>query len=154
MILLLIRAALFTAGLLLVESAEAITGAGTSVPPAVPDNGLWHMMGGLLIVLAVMAGAFWLLKQFTRGGMAGSGPMRTLGAIALGPKERVVLIECNGTWVLVGTAPGRVNSLHAMPAPAGGYTATTADASSGQGPQLSEPPFKRWLDKALQGKAK
>jgi len=151
MILLLIRAGILTLGLFTVETAEAATG--SAVPQPAPDNGLWHMMWGLLVVLAVMAAAFWLLKQFTRGGMAGSGPMRTLGAIALGPKERVVLIECNGTWVLVGTAPGRVNSLHAMPAPAGGYTAT-ADASSGQGPQVNEPPFKRWLDKALQGKAK
>ena len=153
MMLFLIRAALLSAGLLAVESAEAITGAGTSVPPALPDNGLWHMMGGLLIVLAIMAGAFWLLKQFTRGGMVGSGPMRTVGTIALGPKERVVLIECNGTWVMVGTAPGRVNSLHAMAAPAGGYTA--AAPTAGQGPDLNvPPPFKRWLDKALQGKAK
>jgi len=151
--LFLIRAALLSAGLLAVESAEAITGAGTSVPPALPDNGLWHMMGGLLIVLAIMAGAFWLLKQFTRGGMVGAGPMRTVGTIALGPKERVVLIECNGTWVLVGTAPGRVNSLHAMPAPAGGYSAS-AEPASASGPEANVPPFKRWLDKALQGKAK
>jgi flagellar protein FliO/FliZ len=114
------------------------------------------MLWGLLVVLAVMAAAFWVLKQFTRGGLAGSGPMRTVGAISVGPKERVVLIECNGAWVMVGTAPGRVNALHAMPAPAGGFSASsTAPSASGTpAAQVPVPPFMRWMEKALQGKGK
>jgi Flagellar biogenesis protein len=53
--------------------------------------------------------------------------MRVLGGVAVGPRERLLLVEIGETWLVVGVAPGRVSAVHAMPRPenAGEVEATT-----------------------------
>jgi len=36
----------------------------------------------------------------------------------LGQRERVVIVEVAGTWLVLGVAPGQVSKLHELPAPA------------------------------------
>ena len=35
-------------------------------------------------------------------------------AVAVGQRERIVLVEINDTWLVVGVAPGQVRTLHSM----------------------------------------
>jgi len=74
-----------------------------------------QVMLGLGLVLAVMAGCAWLLRRF--GGMprGAAGVLKVIGGSAVGQRERVVLIEVNDTWLVVGVAPGHVTALHSMP---------------------------------------
>jgi flagellar protein FliO/FliZ len=53
----------------------------------------------------------------------------------VGPRERVVIVEVEDTWLVVGVAPGRVNALHQMPK---GRLAATPDAPAGKN-------FGAWL---------
>ncbi|MDA8415825.1 MAG: flagellar biosynthetic protein FliO [Betaproteobacteria bacterium] len=70
-------------------------------------------------VLALMAGVGWFLKRYSWYGKPRSGDplLRIVGSVAVGQRERVVVVELENTWVMVGVAPGQVESLHVQPKP-------------------------------------
>ncbi len=72
-------------------------------------------LAGLAAVLAVIAGSAWLMRRVQRIAPARGSPLAMRGALAVGPRERVVVLEIEGTWLVLGVAPGRVSALHAMP---------------------------------------
>lgn len=86
-------------------------------PPssALPEGGLLQMMVGLLLVLAVIVAAAWLLKRFALNHGTPNGNIKVIAGAAVGQRERVVLVEVNGTWLVLGVAPGQVRTLHTMP---------------------------------------
>jgi len=85
--------------------------------PALPDAGagLMQVLLGLGLVVAALIGGLWLLKQLSapRGGAAGL--LRIVAGASVGPRERVVVLEVEDTWLVVGVAPGQVSALHRMP---------------------------------------
>jgi flagellar protein FliO/FliZ len=92
--------------------------ANTPVPaagPAVPAGGIAQVAIGLAAVLALVGAIAWLLKRFSGLRGTGSGLIRIIGGAAVGQRERIVLVEVGGTWLLVGVAPGQVRALHTMP---------------------------------------
>ena len=74
-----------------------------------------QVMLGLGLVLAIMAGGAWLLRRFGAMPRGGAGAIKVIGGSAVGQRERVVLIEVNDIWLVVGVAPGHVTALHSMP---------------------------------------
>lgn len=85
--------------------------------PASPVSlgGVLQVLLGLVIVLSTVAASAWLLKRFAPGQVSAGGSIRLIGGIAVGPKERVVVVEVGETWLVVGVAPGQVTALHNMP---------------------------------------
>jgi flagellar protein FliO/FliZ len=88
-----------------------------SAPAAVPDAGasLLQVFLGLGLVIAALVGGLWLLKRVSSPRGAAAGALRVIAGTAVGPRERVVLLEVEDTWLVVGVAPGQVNALHQMP---------------------------------------
>ena len=86
-------------------------------PPVsvLPEGSMLQMLVGLLLVLAVIAAAVWLLKRFTLNPGAATGVIKVIAGTAVGQRERVVLVEISGTWLVLGVAPGQVRTLHTMP---------------------------------------
>ena len=78
-------------------------------------GGVLQVLFGLAVVLATVAGAAWLLKRLAPGQISAGGAIKLIGGIAVGPKERVVVVEVGDTWLVVGVAPGQVTALHNMP---------------------------------------
>lgn len=75
-----------------------------------------HMILGLLFLLALVGGGWWLVRR--AGGLQiNSSGMKVIAAITVGPRERVVLIELAGEQWLLGVAPGCVNLLHRFEQP-------------------------------------
>ena len=70
---------------------------------------------GLAIVLAMVAGAAWLLKRLAAQPGGATGAIKVVAGAAIGQRERVVLVEVGSTWLVVGVAPGHVSALHTMP---------------------------------------
>lgn len=66
---------------------------------------------GLVIVLGVMLGLAWLVKRYARLPGIGKGQVQILGGVSLGARERAVLLTVEGQRLLVGVAPGRVQTL-------------------------------------------
>lgn len=88
-----------------------------SAGAALPDAGasLLQVLLGLGVVIAALVGGLWLLKRVSAPHGAAAGALRVIAGTSVGPRERVVLIEVEDTWLLVGVAPGQVNALHQMP---------------------------------------
>lgn len=119
-----------------VWAAEVGTGAvppAPTMPTAAPDLGssALQMVFGLIVVLALLLGALWLLKRISipRGPVANL--MRVVAGVAVGSRERVVILELGNSWLVLGVAPGQVTTLaeiprQEMPAPSTGSTNRTA----------------------------
>lgn len=98
---------------------------GETVHPAYhpPEVLTWssglQIVFSLVLVLGLMAVVAWLLKRFQWSTQArGTSPlMRVVASSAVGQRERVVLVEVDNTWVMVGVAPGHVSALHVQPKP-------------------------------------
>jgi len=75
-----------------------------------------QMLLGLALVLALMFGALLLIKKLSlpRGPAAAS--LKVVGATAVGPRERVVLVEVGDKLLVLGVAPGQVEGLHTFDA--------------------------------------
>lgn len=101
----------------LADSAFATAGQPPASLPASPVSlgGVLQVLFGLIVVLATVAGAAWILKRLAPGQVSAGGAIRLIGGIAVGPKERVVVVEVGDTWLVVGVAPGQVSALHNMP---------------------------------------
>lgn len=110
-------------------SALAETGKPNYVPPApvISTESTVQMIGALLLVLAVIVGGTWLLKRFSLIPTAASGVVKVVAAAGVGQRERVVVVEIDQTWLVLGVAPGRVNKLHTMTKPASDATGTKPD---------------------------
>lgn len=103
-----------------------------SAAPAVSTGSLLQMLLGLAIVLAMVVAGAWLMKRFSAQRSGSAGAIRIIAGTAVGPRERVVLLEVADTWLVIGVAPGRVNALHTLPRAALPDTAAArpADAST------------------------
>jgi flagellar protein FliO/FliZ len=69
---------------------------------------------GLLTVLTLMGVLAWLLRRSTRLRLPAGAGLETLGALSLGAQERVVLIRVGAKHLLLGVAPGQVQTLHVL----------------------------------------
>ncbi len=88
---------------------------------------LLQVMFGLGLVLAAIAGTAWLLKRLGPGQSSDVGALRVVAGVAVGPKERVVLVDVGDTRLVLGVAPGHVSTLHQMPRPAGDDVRTSIE---------------------------
>lgn len=100
-----------------------------------------QMLLALGIVLALLIGTLHLLRRLSRGQGGGSGNLRIRGAAAVGPRERVVLVEVGGKVLVLGVAPGRVTPLH---------TLDVTDLPPAQPPAAIPGDFQRWLKETLE----
>jgi flagellar protein FliO/FliZ len=76
------------------------------------------MLLGLGIVLVAIACTVWLLRRLTPGQVGSASDLRVVAAVAVGPKERVVLVDVGEQRLVLGVAPGQVTKLSEMPKPA------------------------------------
>lgn len=84
---------------------------------ASPGGMLLQTLVGLLFVLALIFALAYCLKKFNLNPMGSMGPMRVVASLNLGTREKVVLVELGDQQMLLGVAPGRVNTLHVFDQP-------------------------------------
>ena len=74
----------------------------------------------VLLSLGLILGGFVALAWFARRylpGMGTQGVVKVVGTTAVGARERVVVVEVDGTWLLLGVGGGNVRLLHTLPKP-------------------------------------
>ena len=77
-----------------------------------PSGGVLKMVLGLAVVLAVMALITWALKRFMPNiGSNNQSVVRVVGGVSVGSRERVVVVEVAGRWIVIGVAAGQVNGI-------------------------------------------
>jgi flagellar protein FliO/FliZ len=106
----------------------------------------------LTFVLALLGALAWLMKRFGPRSHVGTVPIRLVGALSLGGRERIMVVEVGNQWIVVGASPGRVNALATMPAqgpgpgPGPGPGADHATLAEHQSPAAS---FGDWLKQTI-----
>ena len=105
--------------------------------------GLLQTIFALLLVLGLLIGLAWLLKRYGPKTGAGTANLRVVGALNIGGRERIMVVEVGDQWIVVGAAPGRVNALHTMPRQEGELSAS---ATGGGVPATR---FADWLKNTM-----
>jgi len=88
-------------------------------------------VAGLAVVLAAIAGCAWLMRRVVDVHASQGSPLTLRATLPVGPRERVMVLEIEDTWIVVGVAPGRVSPLHSLPKGATVPAAAAADAVAG-----------------------
>ena len=123
----------FLYSLFLSVSAQATEAAS----PGVPAGTYLQATLALLLIVALLFGATWAARKVSGGKMFGQGNMRVISGIALGPKERIVLVEVENNWLVIGIVPGQIRTLHTLP--------KSLDPKASIGDKQDPPAFSDWL---------
>lgn len=94
-------------------------------PAAVPmlassgslSSQLGQMLLGLLLVIGLIFILAWLLRRVQRIGPRGAQVIKLLASQALGPRDRLVLVQVGSEQVLLGLSAGRITPLHVLKDP-------------------------------------
>lgn len=112
------------------EQANTTLAAKTLTTPPVTTSALLETLLGLLIVLACIAFLAWLLRRTGRFQTSANGEMKIITSLALGPRERAVLLQVGEQQILVGVTAQQVNTLHVLETPVNTSTITTSSNAS------------------------
>lgn len=88
--------------------------------PALAASGTASSMLTVLLSLGLILGGFIAVAWFARRylpGMGAQGVVKVVGTTPVGTRERVVVVEVDGTWLLLGVGGGNVRLLHTQPKP-------------------------------------
>ena len=78
---------------------------------------LGQMLLGLLLVIGLIFLLAWLLRRVQRIGPRGTQVIKLLASQALGPRDRLVLVQVGGEQILLGLSAGRITPLHVLKEP-------------------------------------
>lgn len=101
----------------------------TSAPGFAGAGQVGKMIAGLLLMIVIIVGLAALLKRVNGLQRSLPGAIRVVAVTSIGARERLMLVEVGGRQLLVGAAPGRVQTLLvldqpvAVPQPAAGRQA-------------------------------
>lgn len=73
----------------------------------------------LALVIAIILICTALLKRWNNTITRHGANLRIVGSTAVGNRERIVIVEVEDTWLVVGVGGGRITKLHERPAPEG-----------------------------------
>ncbi|MCB6183572.1 flagellar biosynthetic protein FliO [Leeia sp. TBRC 13508] len=100
----------------------------------------FQVIFSLVFVIALVLGAVWAMKRLSLGVPGMKTPVKLIGGTMLGGKERVVVIEVEGEWLVLGVTAQNITVLKQLDKP------PVSDAES----TMVAPKFKQWLQVALQ----
>ena len=103
-------------------------------------SSLLQLVLGFGLVLAMLFGCVWLLKRISVPRGAATRVLSVISGVAVGPRERVVIVEVDDQWLVLGVAPGQVSKLHVMPKASDGAAAALPVGQD----------FATWLKRTLE----
>ncbi|KJH80984.1 flagellar biosynthetic protein FliO [Pseudomonas sp. KSR10] len=72
---------------------------------------------GLLLVIGLIFLLAWLLRRMQQLNPRGNQAIKLISSHALGPRERLVLVQVGSEQVLLGLSAGRITPLHVLEEP-------------------------------------
>ena len=89
--------------------------------PSLAEGGmagqLLQLLLGLVLVIALIFLLAWLMRRVQQVGPRGGQVIKILASQALGPRDRLVLVQVGQEQILLGLTPGRITPLHVMAEP-------------------------------------
>lgn len=96
---------------------DILAGLRTSAPSTVnpiDDGAVGKMFFGLGAVLALIFLCSWLLKHFNVNKRGSESALSISGVLPIGTKEKVVVVNVEGTRLVLGVTPTHVSKLHTL----------------------------------------
>ncbi|MCP6692062.1 flagellar biosynthetic protein FliO [Pseudomonas donghuensis] len=78
---------------------------------------LTQLVLGLLLVLGLIFLLAWLLRRVQNAAPGSAQVIEILGSRALGPRDRLLLIQVGKEQILIGHSPGTIEALHVLAEP-------------------------------------
>ncbi|MFY0989084.1 flagellar biosynthetic protein FliO [Halomonas sp. C05BenzN] len=110
-------------GLDAVASGDALIGLAT----------LGKTAAALALIVVIILVATAVLKRVGVNRQAQGGRLRVVGGTSVGHRERVVIVQVEETWLVLGVGGGQVSKLHELPAPA-----PSGETTPASGPAFAE----------------
>jgi flagellar protein FliO/FliZ len=130
----------------LIAAAESARPAYVPPAPATVSTGsVLQMVLSLLLVLAAIMLVGWLLRRLNLPQQGNRSLLKIISGVAVGQRERIVLVEVGDIWLVVGVAPGSVRTLHTLPR----SIIPTDEAATAP---TEAPQFQAWLKKMMEKK--
>ncbi|WP_416466429.1 flagellar biosynthetic protein FliO [Pseudomonas sp. LFS044] len=106
-------------------ASEAVIAAAAPAVPVTPPPGtpgslggqLAQMVFGLLLVVGLIFFLAWLLRRMQGAAPKGGQVIEIVGSRALGPRDRLLLVQVGNEQILIGHTPGSIEALHVMAEP-------------------------------------
>ena len=76
-----------------------------------------QMALGLILVLGLIFVLAWVVRRMQAINPRGGQVIELVGSRALGPRDRLVLVQVGSEQILLGLTPGRITPLHVMQKP-------------------------------------
>ncbi len=78
---------------------------------------LVQLLFGLILVVGLIFVLAWLMRRVQRIGPNNGQVIELVSTRALGPRDRLVLVQIGNEQVLLGITPGRITPLHVLKEP-------------------------------------
>lgn len=109
------------------SSLDAISGSGDAL---IGMAALGKTAAALALVIAIILLCTALLKRWQTARNHHGAHLKIVGNTAVGNRERIVVVEIEDTWLVVGVSNGRITKLHERPAPTDRSSSSPAEAPS------------------------
>ncbi|CAK16520.1 flagellar assembly protein FliO [Pseudomonas entomophila L48] len=116
----MVRAVTAFAALLVSEAVIAAEPATVVVPAATSGSvsgQLAQMVFGLLLVVGLIFFLAWLLRRMQGTAQRGAPVIEIVGSRAIGPRDRLLLVQVGKEQILIGHTPGSIEALHVLAEP-------------------------------------
>ena len=81
-----------------------------------PAGSMLTVLLSLVLILGGFVAVAWFVRRYLPG-MGAQGAVKVVGTTAVGARERVVVVEVDDTWLLLGVGGGNVRLLHTLRKP-------------------------------------
>ena len=78
---------------------------------------LFQLLLGLLLVIGLIFVLAWVMRRVQRVGPNSGQVIELIGSRALGPRDRLMLVQVGQEQILLGITPGRITPLHVLKEP-------------------------------------
>ncbi|RDI39966.1 flagellar biosynthetic protein FliO [Aquicella lusitana] len=76
------------------------------------ENEYTHVIFNLFIVTSLIIILFFILKKFKLGRYKNSSYIRVMHVLPIGAKEKILFVEVNNTFILLGVTANHIEKLH------------------------------------------
>ncbi|VAW86981.1 hypothetical protein MNBD_GAMMA17-1529 [hydrothermal vent metagenome] len=83
-------------------------------PDVMGFGNIVQIIAGLFVVLMMIMGAAWMMKRYGGLGGVSNADLKIVAGISVGQREKIVVVQAGDTQVLVGIAPGNIQTLHVL----------------------------------------
>ena len=80
------------------------------------DGAVMRVIVGLVLVVAAILLMGWLARRAGLVQRGGGNLLRQVASMPVAPRQSVVVIEVENTWLVLGVTPNQITTLHTLPA--------------------------------------